>query len=201
MTHGPPHGILDYTFNGQRAGCSTLFQAVYNARPKIHCFGHIHEAWGCYLASWMDYSYTAVMRTAMAGSHLPIPTWENSIDAAMSRLSTLTDLEQIYRSFNYFPPGPEALGKLVDQQSIHIDLTEGHSRLEHGRQTLFVNAAINDFRYNTTQRPFLVDVYLDKDEGQEVIQDGPTGEALADEILKSAAAAVANNYSTDSTLP
>ncbi|KAL2368345.1 hypothetical protein RJ035_006331 [Blastomyces gilchristii] len=45
MTHGPPKGILDRTLSGARAGSTHVFEAVSRARPRLHCFGHIHEAW------------------------------------------------------------------------------------------------------------------------------------------------------------
>ena len=43
ITHGPPEGIFDYTHSDQRAGCLGLSAAVNRARPRLHCFGHIHE--------------------------------------------------------------------------------------------------------------------------------------------------------------
>lgn len=50
MTHGPPRGIRDGTGMGQGdaagAGCAGLLAAVERARPRVHCFGHIHGAWG-----------------------------------------------------------------------------------------------------------------------------------------------------------
>ncbi|HEX3551517.1 MAG TPA: metallophosphatase domain-containing protein [Candidatus Elarobacter sp.] len=48
VTHGPPHGILDRTEDGDLAGCPELLAAV-EARPRIraHVFGHIHEGYGC----------------------------------------------------------------------------------------------------------------------------------------------------------
>ena len=52
ITHGPPKGIMDYAQSGQRAGCSGLFKAVAKARPRLHCFGHIHEGWGAKLVAW-----------------------------------------------------------------------------------------------------------------------------------------------------
>jgi Icc-related predicted phosphoesterase len=43
ITHGPPHGILDYSLRGNlNAGCVHLMRAVERCRPRIHCFGHIH---------------------------------------------------------------------------------------------------------------------------------------------------------------
>ncbi|KAF4509988.1 hypothetical protein G6O67_001918 [Ophiocordyceps sinensis] len=177
MTHGPPRGILDYARNAQHAGCNTLFQAIHSAKPKVHCFGHIHEAWGCKLASWKDLDFSAARATSSAGGVIPVPTSENSIDAANSRLSTLKGLANMCRPLEG-PFGINSLGKLVGQQSIHVDLTEGDSRLEPGRQTLFVNASICDTSYQTCQRPFLVDVYLDKDEGQEELRYESTDNAI-----------------------
>ena len=46
ITHGPPHGILDACFDGRRVGCEELTRAVERVRPKLHVFGHIHEAYG-----------------------------------------------------------------------------------------------------------------------------------------------------------
>lgn len=54
MTHGPPKGIMDFTHGRERAGCPDLFAAVAQARPGIHCFGHIHEGWGARLVTWKD---------------------------------------------------------------------------------------------------------------------------------------------------
>jgi Calcineurin-like phosphoesterase len=51
ITHGPPEGIFDRTENG-RAGCPYLFEAVARAKPRLHCFGHIHEGWGGRLVTW-----------------------------------------------------------------------------------------------------------------------------------------------------
>ncbi|KAI3393776.1 hypothetical protein diail_3735 [Diaporthe ilicicola] len=52
MTHGPPHRMLDRTRVHDDAGCRLLWAAVGRARPRVHCFGHIHEAYGAVLQSW-----------------------------------------------------------------------------------------------------------------------------------------------------
>jgi len=48
ITHTPPKGILDVTFNYERdlelAGCSGLIKAVSKFKPKHHVFGHIHNS-------------------------------------------------------------------------------------------------------------------------------------------------------------
>lgn len=46
ITHGPPRGHGDYTFQSVKAGCADLLKAVGRARPRYHLCGHIHEAAG-----------------------------------------------------------------------------------------------------------------------------------------------------------
>lgn len=48
ITHGPPFGIGDRTFRGDHAGCEKLLARVRAIQPKVHVFGHIHEAYGLY---------------------------------------------------------------------------------------------------------------------------------------------------------
>ncbi len=46
ITHGPPYKILDKTTSGENVGCEDLLSAINFVKPKIHVFGHIHEAYG-----------------------------------------------------------------------------------------------------------------------------------------------------------
>jgi predicted phosphohydrolase len=46
VTHGPAHGILGMTKRGVDAGSHTLREAIDRAKPRLHFFGHIHEAHG-----------------------------------------------------------------------------------------------------------------------------------------------------------
>ncbi len=48
ITHSPPYGIGDYVpRNGEHCGSPSLFsEVVERIKPKIHCFGHIHEGYG-----------------------------------------------------------------------------------------------------------------------------------------------------------
>ncbi|KAF2190592.1 hypothetical protein K469DRAFT_811524, partial [Zopfia rhizophila CBS 207.26] len=46
MTHGPPLGRLDKTYRGEPVGCEHLLRAARRCKPRLHCFGHIHEGWG-----------------------------------------------------------------------------------------------------------------------------------------------------------
>jgi predicted phosphodiesterase len=51
MTHGPPKGILDETVHGH-LGCDSLLHALKRCRPRLHCFGHIHEGYGANFVTW-----------------------------------------------------------------------------------------------------------------------------------------------------
>ena len=46
VTHGPPRGILDATSVGKRVGDPVLKMKVKDIRPRLHCFGHVHDAYG-----------------------------------------------------------------------------------------------------------------------------------------------------------
>ncbi|KAJ7698566.1 Metallo-dependent phosphatase-like protein [Mycena rosella] len=52
LTHGPPHGVLDLTTKAARAGCPALAARLPALRPRLHVFGHIHEARGAYVHLW-----------------------------------------------------------------------------------------------------------------------------------------------------
>lgn len=65
ITHGPPHRILDESIRREFTGCEELKKKVDVLKPKLHIFGHIHEAFGVkkidkttYVnASQLDYKY------------------------------------------------------------------------------------------------------------------------------------------------
>ncbi|MFY7788591.1 MAG: metallophosphoesterase family protein [Thermoflexibacteraceae bacterium] len=46
ITHTPPHNILDRTVDNEIVGCEELMKKIAEVAPKIHVFGHIHEAYG-----------------------------------------------------------------------------------------------------------------------------------------------------------
>lgn len=47
VTHGPPHGHLDYVdYAKQNVGCELLRDRIDLIKPKIHVFGHIHSSYG-----------------------------------------------------------------------------------------------------------------------------------------------------------
>ncbi len=46
ITHGPPSGILSQNYNNIDCGCEFLNEYILKYKPKLHAFGHIHEAHG-----------------------------------------------------------------------------------------------------------------------------------------------------------
>ncbi|VDC02534.1 unnamed protein product [Peniophora sp. CBMAI 1063] len=52
ITHGPPHGVLDQVMAGLNVGCEALAARLPELRPRLHLFGHIHEAHGLAVQEW-----------------------------------------------------------------------------------------------------------------------------------------------------
>jgi Icc-related predicted phosphoesterase len=48
VTHGPPAGFGDLVQGGEQVGCADLLEALDRVQPRLHVFGHIHEARGTY---------------------------------------------------------------------------------------------------------------------------------------------------------
>ena len=64
ITHGPPFGILDKTVGNLNVGCEMLRKKVDALQPKIHVFGHIHEARGI-----LEQNNTTFINAAIANIH------------------------------------------------------------------------------------------------------------------------------------
>ena len=62
ITHGPPHGILDKVrYDNLTVGCPKLGVKVKEIKPKVHVFGHIHEARGIHEEDGITYINAAVV--------------------------------------------------------------------------------------------------------------------------------------------
>ncbi|PYH95788.1 ser/Thr protein phosphatase family protein [Aspergillus ellipticus CBS 707.79] len=133
ITHGPPRGIMDYTDSGQRAGCPHLFEAVARCRPRMHCFGHIHEAWGAKLVTWQK-------TVSERPSHFT--DIDNGKSEVLAKLSTLSQ-------------GDETLFCCATSHC-----SKDTTPVQRGLQTLFVNAAIEGTEDRPIQLPWLVDLDL-----------------------------------------
>jgi len=72
VTHAPPYGILDLTYEGQQVGCPYLRDRVENlAQLKLHIFGHIHFSYGKMMKNF--HSSTLFVNTAICAEDY-VPT-------------------------------------------------------------------------------------------------------------------------------
>lgn len=150
ITHGPPKGFLDRTVKGEYVGCDHLRKAVGRCRPLVHCFGHIHEGWGAMLKNWdLDGTEEGASSTTGAASRAddafqpPVPPFYN------------TNISNSAREGEY-PSVVSSYEEQARQRSVYIDAT----RVQPGKETLFVNASIMTVRYRPLNAPWLVDIEL-----------------------------------------
>lgn len=48
ISHGPPYGFGDDTFDGQHVGSKALLYAIERIQPRLVCTGHLHFGYGVY---------------------------------------------------------------------------------------------------------------------------------------------------------
>lgn len=150
ITHGPPNGIMDYTDSRKRAGCPHLFGAVTRARPRLHCFGHIHEGWGAKLVTWR-------------GQPSEIPSHFTDIDNSKSVvIDSLANLKA-----SRLDTPENIAGKSKRRDSLHREGCRSTSQctgdadpLKYGEQTIFVNASIEGTEDYQMHAPWLIDLEL-----------------------------------------
>lgn len=143
ITHGPPRGIMDMTYDKKQIGCPTLFRAVAKAQPRIHCFGHIHDSWGAKLIAWRS-------EIPDDASHL------NSIDNGDSLV--IETLETLQDSGEEAAATKNRVAEYEQQGYCDLDHCETKPVLGAGK-TLFINAAMKG-RHELDQFPWLVEIDL-----------------------------------------
>ena len=78
ITHGPLFAILDHSLSSERReGCPELLEAVFQARPRVHVFGHIHHGYGT-----LRTTDTLFVNTSLMGE-----------DSSLSRAPVVIDLQ------------------------------------------------------------------------------------------------------------
>ena len=145
LTHGPPEGILDYV-NGRRAGCPDLFKAAAQARPQLHCFGHVHAGWGARLVTWRDEAPSENLSHFSAIDHDTSKVIRRLSDLKASHFDDESTRERKRKTAQ----------KLLAQGHCDIDL---HAPIGEN-QTLFVNAAIEGDDELPVQPPLSVILQL-----------------------------------------
>ncbi|KAI1215153.1 ser/Thr protein phosphatase family protein [Annulohypoxylon truncatum] len=138
ITHGPPHGVLDApdaNADPAPSGCPELFDAIARARPKLHCFGRVHEQWGAELVTW---------REERRGAQEEL-TRDNAVDGELSAVvKSLADMRISVADLKDEGQGKVRERKRCERRGyVLASLARGGEGGERdGAQTLFVNAAI-----------------------------------------------------------
>ncbi|KAF1808876.1 hypothetical protein P152DRAFT_404513 [Eremomyces bilateralis CBS 781.70] len=142
MTHGPPWMARDWVVSGERVGCRNLLNAVARVRPKLCCFGHIHEGWGVEKVTWPEEKDPSEERVADAVKSTEQFYFEE--EEAISKRCVEVDVSGA-------GPGGDTSG---DESKSKSDT------LKFGKQTLMVNAAIMTVSYRPKNAPILVHLDL-----------------------------------------
>lgn len=142
ITHGPPYGRLDAVNRGVLAGCLHLLRALMRVRPALHCFGHIHEAWGAEIMQWSpqadEASYSSTSTTAWTTG-----CWK----AGVATEGGIQTVQVDHRA-------------MKEKHAAFLDLSSDDLALERGETTAVVNAAIMNVAYEPVNAPWLVDIDL-----------------------------------------
>jgi len=72
LTHGPPAGILDRIWDGRHVGCEELLRGVQQKPPRLHVFGHIHEAYGEESVDGTRFVNASICDLAYRAAHRPV---------------------------------------------------------------------------------------------------------------------------------
>ncbi|KAK5018271.1 hypothetical protein LTR16_001655 [Cryomyces antarcticus] len=140
VTHGPPFDRLDRTDTDDSVGCPHLLRATMRARPRLHCFGHIHEGWGAERVRWAA-DADEVLRVAQSTQEWKMGGYGRGIKSA-ERL-------------------PVNREKMLKERAAFVDISKQSGvGLEAGRETLMVNAAIMDVQYSPANAAWLVSLEL-----------------------------------------
>jgi len=122
---------------------SQLFAVVAKARPQLHCFGHIHEAWSARIARW----------PSITGEQPPAEALYDKLTYRRNEKEEEQGRQwwrEVLREEQRKGPGGCCL----------VDLTRGKHALNVGAETLFINAAVVDQFNRPSRPPWVVDLLL-----------------------------------------
>jgi hypothetical protein len=185
VTHGPPKGVLDRTlYGGERAGCGYLMRAVERVRPRVHCFGHIHEAWGAMVRRWEEGKDVVVENLdSVEGA------WDDKpavMREKVARRNVWAEKRARTVDLCHFSTTPGAADEDRGPDTNGATLSGG---FEPGRDTLFVNAAIVDIGYEPRNMPWLVDLELPRADQDDAARARETAARIARDYERAQTAA------------
>jgi Icc-related predicted phosphoesterase len=74
ITHSPPFGIMDWSRHSKasQGSPSLLYEVQYRIKPKIHCFGHMHENFGINIIDYVRFVNASMLNDQYVVAHEPI---------------------------------------------------------------------------------------------------------------------------------
>jgi hypothetical protein len=145
LTHGPPWRHLDTIASGDSVGCPQLLQALDRIRPRLHCFGHIHEAWGCERVTWSKKDNQETGNGSGVLGEIAEPVGHLPSAGTGKGVQTPWDAD------------------VVERRAAFVDVSNSSpTPLEYGKETLLVNPSIMTLKYQPDQAGWLVDLELPK---------------------------------------
>ncbi|KAK7046907.1 Ser thr protein phosphatase [Favolaschia claudopus] len=143
LTHGPPKNILDFTNGKDRAGCSDLLAALPRLKPRLHVFGHIHEARGAHLHRWQGNSGPPKVQNAI---QLGL---ENKKPPVTKNASDDVDMEDDDETEDK----DDGVVILLNTDDDASQVNSGPADGDVGPETIFVNAANYPSGPNAGRKP------------------------------------------------
>lgn len=72
ISHGPPYGYGDEVSGGRHAGSASLRDKIFEIKPKLVIFGHIHSAFGMWKMDGMTLANVSLLNDEMEEVNKPI---------------------------------------------------------------------------------------------------------------------------------
>jgi len=70
ITHSPPYKFLDQTCRGEQVGSPSLSSRIFDIKPRVHVFGHIHESYGTFSISGLTWNpETLLVNASQVNEH------------------------------------------------------------------------------------------------------------------------------------
>ncbi|KAI0450766.1 ser/Thr protein phosphatase family protein [Xylaria acuta] len=141
---------FDIGEQSRRAGCPNLFAAIARAHPRLHCFGHIHEAWGAKLVAW---------RSQVSEQPSHFTDVDNNNSKVIEKLSNI--IETKHDTTDTRLEKLKTVRQFIQRGYCSTSHCAGDDiPLEWKVHTLFVNAAAQGLERLLVQPPWLVQFEL-----------------------------------------
>lgn len=166
MTHGPPYKHLDHTSGGHDAGCPHLLAALDRVRPRLACFGHIHEGWGADRVVWKPRQGTSAITASTASGVNTGPVGEVTEAIGRYRNKAVAEMLDRLRAQEGAPAAPDTTQsplqpEVIERRAAFVDVSEKSARpLRLGEETIMINSSIMDLQYQARGAAWLVQMEL-----------------------------------------